>query len=202
MALGHGLSSARRYDECAAVHQAHLDFCKRHNVNQKRCLDLEANIAICYQATGREAEAIALQRSIYARSSVMRPIDRLSVANNLAAGLGKAGHHAEARTLLRKVIPNAQSEFGDDHSLTLFLRQQYASRIIDQVIQDEDLDAREDVAEALAVYEDTYRRARQVFGAHHPQWTELPNKIKLTRELLEKLTEFSDAVDRRSSRAS
>ena len=57
-----------------------------------------------------------------------------------------------------------------------------------------DFDGREDTAEALAVYEDIYRRTRRVFGANHPQWTHLPDKIKGARELLDRFVAFSAGI--------
>ena len=135
MALGHGLSAARRWEEALTTHQANLAICKRHSAPDTRCLDIDSNIATCYALLGRGEESLALQRSIYARSSVMRPLDRIGVANNLAEALGRARHYAEAKNMLRKTIPEAQMELGDDHRVTLTVRCGYASSIIESIMQ-------------------------------------------------------------------
>ena len=44
--------------------------------------------------------------------------------------------------------------------------------------------SRDDVAEAIEIFEDVQRRARRVFGPNHPNWTHFPKLLEGAREKL------------------
>ena len=66
---------------------------------------------------------------------------------------------------MRKTMPVARRALSDEHDLTLNLRKVYA-----QCLYQDPSASRDDVAEAVAIYEDVLRRARAYSGPGHPNW--------------------------------
>ena len=100
-------------------------------------------------------------------------------ANNYAVVLLSLWHHAEAKPILCKAIPNARRTLGAEHDLTLNLRKFYG-----RCLYQDPSASRGDVAEAIEIFEDVQRRARRVFGAGHPNWRDLPAHLEAAREFL------------------
>ena len=87
--------------------------------------------------------------------------------------------HDEAKPILRKAIPNARRTLGAEHDLTLNFRDIYG-----RCLYRDDNASRDDVVEAIEIFEDVQRRARRVFGPKHPNWTHLPKLLEGAREKL------------------
>ena len=100
-------------------------------------------------------------------------------ANNYAVFLFYLERHAEAKTHLRKSIPNARRTLGAEHDLTLNLRKIYG-----QSLYEDPSASRGDVVDAIEIFEDVQRRARRVFGPGHPNWEALPRDLMAAREKL------------------
>ena len=108
----------------------------------------------------------------------------LREANNYAVVLLSLARHAEAKPILRNAIPNARRTLGAEHDLTLNFQDIYA-----QCLNRDPSASRDDVVEAIEIFEDIQRRARRVFGPDHPNWKALPRDLMAARE---KLASFDD----------
>ena len=93
-----------------------------------------------------------------------------------AASLKDQQRFEEAKSLLRKKMPLARRTLGAEHDLTLNFRDIYA-----QCLYRDPGASRDDVAEAIEIFEDVQRRARRVFGAGHPNWRYLPRELTAAR---------------------
>ena len=87
--------------------------------------------------------------------------------------------HDEAKPILRKAIPNARRTLGAEHDLTLNFRDIYG-----RCLYRDDNASRDDVVEAIEIFEDVQRRTRRVFGPGHPDWTALPRHLMAARDKL------------------
>ena len=100
-------------------------------------------------------------------------------ANNLAASLRDLHHFEEARSLLRKTIPVAQNILGEDHALTLMMKQKCA-----QSLYRDDGATLDDLREAVTTLEDTNRIARRVLGNAHPTTNGIEAALRLAQAAL------------------
>ena len=85
-------------------------------------------------------------------------------ALNLAGSLQTTGRYEEAKSLLRKVLPEALRTLGPDHDTTLAMRRALVRNI--------DADPESSLVElqqAEADLRDVSRRTRRVFGTSHPE---------------------------------
>ena len=101
-----------------------------------------------------------------------------------AASLKDQQRFEEAKSLLRKKMPLARRTLGAEHDLTLNFQDIYA-----QCLNRDPSASRDDVVEAIEIFEDIQRRARRVFGPDHPNWKALPRDLMAARE---KLASFDD----------
>ena len=146
--------------------------------NEERTLMAKVNIACTYCRLDQDDIALGLYREVYAGfkrlkgASDSRTVD---AAVNFVNALGKSGHFAEAKALLREQIPNMR-QLGPDHEKTLSLRHLLAMCLFD------DKNATEaDFKEALAILEDVERRYRRVLGDSHPLTTKIQSVLEATR---------------------
>ena len=143
------------------------------------------NIAITYSLCDRDVSALAMFREVYAGyMRMVGPSHELTIngAQNLVNALGKSGHFAEAKALLRKQIPNMR-QLGPDHMSTISLRLLLAKCLYDN----KNLKSTEgDVKEAVAILEDVDRRAKRVLGTQHPLAKDARGSLERARRRLAK----------------
>ena len=89
--------------------------------------------------------------------------ETLREANNLAQLLCALLRFEEARTLMRKTIPVAQSVLNEGNDLMLMMRWAYG-----RALYRDDAATLDDLREAVTMLEETERIARRVFGGAHP----------------------------------
>ena len=117
-------------------------------------------MANCYDELGREDQARALRREVYAGSLRLHgPSSEITInsANNLALSL----ENAEAKSLMRKNSSISRRSLGEDHIYTLRAR----SLLAGALLKEHDF---HEWHEGVAIYEDVCRRSRRVFGESHP----------------------------------
>ena len=100
-------------------------------------------------------------------------------ANNLAASLRDLNHFEEARSLLRKTIPVAQNILGEDHALTLMMKQKCA-----QSLYRDDGATPGDLNEAVTTLVRLEQTARRVLGGGHPTTEEIEGDVERSRAAL------------------
>ena len=100
-------------------------------------------------------------------------------ANNLAASLRDLHHFEEARSLLRKTIPVAQNILGEDHALTLMMKQKCA-----QSLYRDDGATLDDLREAVTTLVEIGRIARRVLGGAHPGTEGIEGDVERSRAAL------------------
>ena len=66
--LGLGLAAAHRHEEHLVVVEAQLAIARRAEAVEQAILNIKDNVANCYRSLGRQDEALAIRRAVYARS--------------------------------------------------------------------------------------------------------------------------------------
>ncbi len=119
------------------------------------------NLAICYKALGRHAQALKLNEKTLAlrkaRLGDEHP-DTLASMKNLANNLFSLNRHEEALTLRRDVLRIDQARHGSNHSEALRSANNLANSYL----------AVGQTAKALELYETTLRLQTDGLGADHP----------------------------------
>ena len=164
--LGTGLSGAQLYADVLSVQEAQLSMMQRIGSSEHNLLVTQGNLAINYEAQGRLDETLRLKQDVYSRRVKLNGAEHeqtLIAANNYAAILLKLNGLAEARSLLRNIMPVAGRIFGESADITLKMRWNYAKALR------RDADATlDDLLEAGTTLEDTARTTRRVLGGAHP----------------------------------
>ena len=106
-------------------------------------------------------------------------VDTLMEANNYATSLAVMSRFAEAKSLLRKIIPVARRVFGESHDMMLRMRGCYA-----EMLYRNDNATLEEKREAVTTYEETERTARRVLGSAHPLAVEIEHHLQDARAAL------------------
>ena len=166
--LGNGLYAAKHYEGALSAWEAELAMQRRLGSSEGETLIVQGNLASTYQELGRPESALLMQRDVYHGTSKLNGEEdgeTLREASNYAAALIGLNHFKEAMSFLRRQIPVARRVLGLEHDLTLRFRDEYA-----QCLYQDPSASREDVAEAVAIFEDVYRRTRRIFGDGHPNW--------------------------------
>jgi hypothetical protein len=149
--------------------------------NEERTLMAKVNIACTYCRLDQDDIALGLYREVYAGfkrlkgASDSRTVD---AAVNFVNALGKSGHFAEAKALLREQIPNMR-QLGPDHMSTISLR-----LLLTKCLKEDSNATKCDVQEAVAICEDVDRRARRVLGSAHPFAKETRGTLERARQQL------------------
>jgi len=108
-----------------------------------------------------------------------RDPNTLREAINYAESLVDVQRYADAKLVLRKMMPVARRVLGNSHDFTLTMRMTY------EVALYEDPDATlEDIREAVTTLEELKQTARRVFGGEHPTTMEIENTLQKARALL------------------
>jgi len=90
------------------VREAELSMLRHLNIREEDMLMAQGNLASAYSKLGRGVESIALDREVYASLKRLHgPLDEttLHMGLNIAVHLMKQGENAEAKKLLRDLIP-------------------------------------------------------------------------------------------------
>ncbi len=180
--LGGGLFDANYHEDALSVYEARLSLMRRLGEPLENMLMVQGNLASIYSILGRDEAAVRLRREVYSGTLKLcgeQHESTLREANNYVVFLLTLDRHAEAKTLLRTSIANARRTLGAEHDLTLNFRNLYA-----RCLCDDPSASRDDVAEAIEIFEDVQRRARRVFGPGHPNWKALPRELMAAREKL------------------
>ena len=144
-----------------------------------------SSMAICYNMLGRADEALELERQLYSTHLKHDPRlsspDTILAGNNLAGSLVRGKLYAEARGLLKTIIPTARRSLGDDHPITLNLRGSSAQAIYmdERAASDE-----KNLVDAVATCEDCVRISRRVMGPMHPKHLNFQDDLRRARAVL------------------
>ena len=181
--LGNGLRDhGKRYQDALDVYENNLAKEIRLGLDVS---DTLSSMAICFNMLGRADEALELERRIYRTQLKRDPrlTDRNTflAGNNLAGSLVRGKLYAEARGLLKTIIPTARRSLGDDHPITLNLRGSSAQAIyMDQRAASDD----KNLVDAVATCEDCVRISRRVMGPTHPKHLNFQDDLRRARAVL------------------
>ena len=188
--LGHGLDEVNLHEERLGVLEAELSICRRLGASEDAILCIQQNLAACYFELEREADGLEIERQIYQRRLALGGIDddkTLLAAANVAISLVALEQWAEAKALVRKVIPAARRALGRDHEYTMKLD----SALTVALYQDDDASLGE-LRQAVSIAEVASRRARRVYGNLHPLAETLAEDLDHARETLARRTGGGD----------
>ena len=181
--LGNGLSAAKRHEEAFPVREAQLAYCRRLGATEDVILCVQGNLAEAYRCSGREQHALRILQDVYSGELKLYGAQHkqtLTSANNYAATLVRLERFKESRSLLRKTIPAARRELGENNAHTLKMRRVYAAALY--MDDDATLD---DLREAVTTLEDAEPTARRVLGGAHPLTTGIERCLRNARDVLE-----------------
>ena len=173
--LGNGLSAADRLEDELSAREAELSTLRRLGGTEAEVLGVLGNLAITYSALGRP-EALQMARDVY--NGYLRLFGEennhtLLAANNYAKSLIDLRCFGEARSLLCKTLPVAQSVLGDNKDLTLWMRWNYAEALY------KDPDATlDDLREAVSMLSETAPTAQRVLGRSHPDAVSIERALR------------------------
>ena len=103
----------------------------------------------------------------------------LVAANNYALSLVNLQRYAEAKSLLRRILPTARRVLGKSHFTTISITCNYAEALYKD--NDASLD---DLQEAVTTLEGMARIARRVFGGTHPLTMQIEISLQTARAVL------------------
>ena len=86
---------------------------------------------------------------------------------------------AEAKSVLRKIMPVARRVVGESHELTLKMSWNYA-----RALYNDEAATLDDLREVVATLEETERTMRRVFGGQHPLTTRIEVELQVARAAL------------------
>jgi len=169
------------------IHQANIDSVRRFMPDEEGLLlHAQTNLALAYKSVGRNSEALALQREVYAQSKELGDEDDVffSTVTDLALSLMEANLFGEAKTLLREHLTAASDSLGADHLETLYARLYYAESLLyddgdGETTYEQD---RADYLESERIAVDALRRAERIYGSGHPVTVEAQDILKEARE--------------------
>jgi tetratricopeptide (TPR) repeat protein len=177
--LGNGLSAADHEEDALSVQEAELAMERRLGASEETILIVQSNLGGTYQALGRLEEALRLSRDVYSgrlRLDGGQARSTFLAAGNYAMNLIELRRFAEARNLLRKIIPVARRVLGNDHELTLSLREDLCRAILDGEPTDNEKH------EALEMLKDTAGAMRRILGPDHPDTLHAQKMLKFYGE--------------------
>ena len=102
-----------------------------------------------------------------------------NAANNYATSLLDLQRHAEAKPLLRKIVPVTRRALGESHELTFKMRCLCAVALFADPAATLD-----DLREGVTALEDTARTARRVLGISHPLLQMMEGKLLIAQAML------------------
>ena len=164
--LANGLSETQQHEVALSVREAELSTLRRLGQTEEQINNSKANLAFSYECLGRHEEALVLRRELYAWGVTFKlPTDEIIIyASNLAVSLKDNKCFEEARCFLRERIAEGfHRTLGVDHLQVMKMRAYYA-----QALSDDDRPSRDDLVEAIGIYEDLSSQTRRVLGGSHP----------------------------------
>ena len=164
------------------MRETELSMLRRLGAPEGSILTLQSNLANTYYALGRSVDALRVRRDVYSGFVMIFGKEHratITTAICYALTLIDLQRFAEAKALVRKMIPVARRVCGDDDENTLRLRYSYAEALC------RDADATlDDLRESVETLEDTVRIARRVFGSAHPLTTGIEVPLRKARAAL------------------
>ena len=187
--LGVALRVSARPEEALPMLEAELALTLLYySHDEEAILTSQSNLASCFSDLGRHDEALVLKRAVYARKAALLGVSHKNTILSgvcLVATLKNLDLWDEVTELRDQLLPAARRSLGDDHDLTLRLRQNLAAtlqlkpgrtrhdpRLIhtdQRAVLMFDLNTGDDLLEAETIMQDVARRRRRVFGPVHPQ---------------------------------
>ena len=143
---------------------------------------MQGNLANTYQALGRLCEALPLRIGVYAGRLKLLGEEHaktLIAANNYAHCLLALRHYAEAKGLLRKIVPVARRVLGDSHQTTLLMRWSCA-----EALYKDGSGSLGELREAVTTLEEIERVEQRVLGGAHPTTLDLERDVRDARAAL------------------
>ena len=105
--------------------------------------------------------------------------DTIREAGNYASTLHCAERYAEAKSLLRRILPVARRVFGECHDITIKIRWVYA-----QALYADPASTLDDLREAVTTLEELERITRRVLGGSHPLKVDIEDELRDARAAL------------------
>ena len=100
-------------------------------------------------------------------------------SNNYADTLVIVERFEEARSLMRKMMPIARRVLGENHEVTLLMRNVYA-----RALHNDPGATLDDFREAVSTLEETARLSKRVLGNLHPATAGIENELRNSRAAL------------------
>ena len=180
--LGNGLFLAKNYEDAMSVQEAELSMKRRIGASEKEMLVVQANLASTYRALGQFDRALRMwQEAFSGRLKLLgeENATTLLAANNYAHGLLTLKRYAEAKALLRKMMPVARRVLGENDVTTIRIRLNYGWALYKDTGATLD-----DLREAVTTLDDSERIARRVLGGSHPLTMEIKQNLQNARAAL------------------
>ena len=178
--LGNGLDAVGHNSDALVVQEAELAMLRRIGGSENDILATQNNIANTYQSLGQSEQALQLKQNVYSGMLELKGEESrntILAANNYANGLLTLERYAEAKSLLRKMIPLARRVLGESDALHFRMRKIFAITLY------EPPDAtRGDLREAVAELEDLEPTARRMLGGAHPLVVAIERNLDESRE--------------------
>ena len=147
-----------------------------------------ANLSSIYANNGRDADALRLDRVVFAGYQTMHGVnseETIMMAENLCMTLWNNGLLAESRRLAREYLGRARRTLGDHHSVTIGT----ASRLAEALFRDS-ASPLEDLVEAEEILAGALKTAQRVHGPAHPMTRQLVDQLSDVRQLLQRRAQF------------
>ena len=106
-------------------------------------------------------------------------IESLMEAYNYSLALNRLKHFKESKALLREKMLVARRVLGEEHTLTLKIRDSYA-----EALYNDGGGTLADLREVVTILEDTVRIARRVLGGAHPLTESMEGGLRDARVVL------------------
>ena len=181
--LGNGLTGAKHDADALIVQEAELAMLQRVGVPESHMLSTMGNLAGSYATLGRLEDCSRLQRDVYSSRLKLDGEEHgqtIVAANNYAVSLLKLERFEEAKAPIRKTMPVARRVLGENHEVTLRMRQMYA-----QLLCRGEGATLDDLREAVTMLEETERIARRVLGGAHPLTLRIESNLQTARAALQ-----------------
>ena len=151
-------------------------------VNEHSILVSLGNLALTYGKLGRLDEALSRRQEVYSRTLKLcgeEHIESLMEAYNYSLALNRLKHFKESKALLREKMLVARRVLGEEHTLTLKIRDSYA-----EALYKDGGGTLDDLREVVTTLEDTVRIARRVLGGAHPLTKVIEHNLPKARAAL------------------
>ena len=176
--LGLGLNSADKVNDALMIFRAQSAILERLD-DTGNLLVCKDNLALCYSRLHLEEKALPIRKENYANYLAVRgqrDSTTLLAAMNLACSLRATGRFDECLSFLRDTMPTAKRVLGADNEVYL----NFVWTFSDCINRDRNL-SRDDLLDAVATIDDSFRRSRRVMGPQHPLTSEIERHLELAK---------------------